>query len=284
MDVARKIVAILLLAGTLAGCATTSSNPADPLQPFNRAMFSFNDALDKAVLKPAAEGYRAVLPGVARTGVSNFFANLEDVWIAANNLMQGKVTDAIGDAARFVFNSTFGLFGLIDIASDIGLPKHNEDFGQTLGRWGIGSGPYLVLPILGPSTLRDGAGLLLDMQADWVTQNSDVATRNTTYAIRAVNSRANLLETTSVVEEAALDKYSFVRDAWLQRRRNLVYDGNPPREERSRTDFPDSDSAAPASLKAGSGNNADPGAPAEQPPQRTGEIADTSAIHRTSIQ
>jgi phospholipid-binding lipoprotein MlaA len=282
MGVARRLGAVLLLLGALTGCATTSSNPADPLEPFNRAMFSFNDTVDTAVFKPVAEGYRAVLPSFVRTGVSNFFGNLEDIWIAANNLMQGKVTDAVGDTARFIFNSTFGMLGLIDISSDIGLAKHNEDFGQTLGRWGLGSGPYLVLPLLGPSTVRDGAGLLLDVQADLVTQTSHVPTRNTAYAIRAVNTRANLLDTTSVVEQAALDKYSFVRDAWLQRRRNLVYDGNPPPEQRGQAESPDSDSdsaAAPAPGVTGAGHSRVSGESVEQSAERTGQSADLSLIH-----
>jgi phospholipid-binding lipoprotein MlaA len=227
---AKRRGAALLLAGMLAGCATSGGNPADPLEPFNRAMFRFNDAVDYVVLKPVAKGYRAVLPSFVRTGVSNFFSNLEDLWISFNDFLQGKVQQGGEDFARFFINSTFGLLGIFDVASDADLPKHNEDFGQTLGRWGLGPGPYLVLPILGPSTVRDGFGFLLDTQADLVWRIDYVPTRNTTYVTRAVNTRTNLLDTTNALEEAALDKYSFVREVWLQRRRNLVYDGDPPRE------------------------------------------------------
>jgi phospholipid-binding lipoprotein MlaA len=235
---AKRLCAALLLAGTLAGCATSGGNPADPLEPLNRAVFGFNDAADRAVIKPVARAYRAVLPGVVRTGVSNFFSNLEDIWISMNDVLQGKFQQGVDDFGRFLFNSTFGVAGLFDFASDLGFPKHNEDFGQTLGSWGIGSGAYLVLPILGPSTIRDGFGLLLDTQADLVFQIDGVPVHNSLYATRAVGTRANLLDASSVIEQAALDKYAFVRDAWLQRRRNLVYDGDPPREREEPDDEP----------------------------------------------
>ena len=231
MAAGKILCATLLLAGALSGCATSGGNPADPLEPFNRAMFSFNDTVDGAVIKPVAKGYRAVLPGVVRSGVSNFFANLEDVWICMNNLLQGKFEEGFQDFGRVIFNSTLGIAGIFDVASGAGFQKHNEDFGQTLGRWGVGSGPYLVLPILGPSTIRDGMALLVDTQADLVFHIDGVPTHNTLYASRAISNRANLLDTSDVIEQAALDKYSFVRDAWLQRRRSLVYDGDPPREK-----------------------------------------------------
>jgi len=227
---AKKLCATLLLAGTLAGCATSGGNPADPLEPLNRAVFGFNDAADRAVIKPVARAYRAVLPGFVRTGVSNFFSNLEDIWISVNDVLQGKFQQGVDDFGRVLFNSTFGIAGIFDFASGLGLQKHNEDFGQTLGSWGVGSGAYLVLPILGPSTIRDGFGLLLDTQADLVFQIDGVPVHNSLYATRAIGNRANLLDASSVIEQAALDKYAFVRDAWLQRRRNLVHDGDPPRE------------------------------------------------------
>lgn len=230
MAIAKKLCAALLLAGLASGCATSGGNPADPLEPLNRSIFIFNDTVDGAIIKPVAQGYRAVLPRFVRTGVTNFFSNLQDVWISVNNLLQGKVQEGVEDFSRFLFNSTFGVAGVFDVASMWGLPKHNEDFGQTLGWWGVGSGAYLVLPIFGPSTIRDGLGFLVDTQTDLVWQINDVPARNTLYVTRAINSRANLLDATNVLEEAALDKYAFVRDAWLQRRRNLVYDGNPPRE------------------------------------------------------
>jgi phospholipid-binding lipoprotein MlaA len=228
---ARRLWAALLLAGTLAGCATSGGNPKDPLEPFNRAMFSFNDAVDGAVIKPVARGYRAVVPGIVRTGVSNVFSNLEDVWTSVNDVLQGKVREGLDDFGRVLINSTLGVAGLFDFASDMGIQKRNEDFGQTLGWWGVDSGAYLVLPILGPSTVRDGVGYLLDTQADLVFQIDGVRAHNSLYATRAISNRANLLDATSIIEEASLDKYAFVREAWLQRRRNLVYDGDPPREK-----------------------------------------------------
>lgn len=228
----------MLLAGTLAGCATSGGNSADPLEPLNRVVFSFNDAADRAVIKPVARAYRAVLPGFVRIGVSNFFSNLEDVWISVNDVLQGKFQEGIDDFGRVLLNSTFGIAGIFDFASDIGLQKHNEDFGQTLGTWGVGSGAYLVLPILGPSTIRDGFGLLLDTQADLVFYIDGVPVHNSLYGTRAIGNRANLLDASSVIDQAALDKYSFVRDAWMQRRRNLVHDGNPPREREEADDEP----------------------------------------------
>ena len=233
---AKRLCAALLLAGTLAGCATSGGNPADPLEPLNRAMFVFNDAVDDAVMKPIAKGYRAVLPGMVRTGVSNFFSNIEDVWISVNDVLQGKFQQGLEDFTRVIFNSTFGIAGVFDFASELGLPKHNEDFGQTLGSWGVGSGAYLVLPVLGPSTIRDGLAFLVDTQVDPVWRIDNVPARNTAVGIRFVSRRAELLDATSVLDEAALDRYRFVRDAWLQRRRNLVYDGDPPREREEQDD------------------------------------------------
>lgn len=228
----KRFCAAAVLGWALSGCATTGgANPEDPLQPINRAIFAFNDTFDEFLLKPVAEGYRAALPELVRTGVTNFFSNIEDVWIGANNLLQGKPEQALQDLLRVVINTIFGIGGLMDVAYDEGLDKHNEDFGQTLGRWGIGSGPYLVLPFLGPSTLRDGVALVgVDNAVDPVWTIDRVSTRNSLYAVRAVNTRAGLLDAARVIEQAALDKYRFVRDAYLQRRRNLIYDGDPPSE------------------------------------------------------
>lgn len=221
-----------------AGCAT-ATNPRDPIEPFNRAIFDFNETVDSAVLKPVAQGYRAALPEPVRAGVGNFFSNLEDLWIAVNQVLQGKVVEGVQDVARFVFNSTIGLFGLIDIASDIGLPKHDEDLGQTLGRWGIDTGPYLVIPFLGPSTIRDGLAKVGDTQADLVWNIKHVPTRNSSAAVRIVSERADVLDTVRILEEAALDKYGFIRDSYLQRRRSMVYDGEPPRESASESSASD---------------------------------------------
>ena len=215
--------------GLLAGCAS-SGNPKDPIEGFNRAMFAFNEGLDAAIIKPVATGYDAVLPSPIRTGVTNFFGNIEDLFIGVNNLLQGKVPQAFSDLGRVLINTTVGLLGVIDFASDAGLEKHDEDFGQTFGRWGVGNGSYVVVPLFGPRTARDTVGLILDSAVDPVGDHRPRGTRNAALVLRLVNKRANLLPADKVVEEAALDKYSYVRDAYLQRRRNLIHDGNPPRE------------------------------------------------------
>jgi phospholipid-binding lipoprotein MlaA len=216
-------------AGLLAGCAT-SGNPKDPIEGFNRAMFAFNEGLDSAIIKPVASGYDAVLPSPIKTGVTNFFSNIEDLFIGVNNLLQGKVPEAFSDLGRVVINSTVGLLGVIDFASDAGLEKHDEDFGQTFGRWGVGNGAYVVIPVFGSRTARDTVGLILDSAVDPVGDHKPRGTRNAALVLRLVNKRANLLPADKVVEEAALDKYSYMRDAYLQRRRSLIHDGNPPRE------------------------------------------------------
>ncbi|HJS37516.1 MAG TPA: VacJ family lipoprotein [Burkholderiales bacterium] len=213
------------------GCATTGdADPRDPLETMNRGILAFNDAADAVVLIPAARAYGAVLPEGLRGMVRNFFTNLDDLWIGANNLLQGKPADAASDWLRFVFNSTLGFFGLIDLASEVGLEKHNEDLGQTLARWGVGEGPYLMLPLLGPSTTRDTAALPVDWRADPVLTARPIALRNSLTAIRFVARREELLGTTRTLEEAALDRYVFLRESYLQRRKSLVYDGRPPRE------------------------------------------------------
>ena len=218
---------IAVFAGVLGGCATTQ-NPRDPAEGFNRAMFSFNEGLDKAILKPVAQGYEAALPVPAKTGVSNFFGNIADVFIAVNDLLQGKVGDAVSDAGRVTVNSTIGLLGLIDWASDMGLEKHDEDFGQTFGRWGSGPGAYMVLPVFGPRDVRDTAGLAVDLWTDPLGRIHNVSARNVLITTRLISDRAALLPADKVIEEAALDKYSYIRDAYLQRRRNQVYDGKAP--------------------------------------------------------
>jgi phospholipid-binding lipoprotein MlaA len=221
--------------GLLAGCAT-SGNPKDPIEGFNRAVFAFNEGLDAAIVKPVAKGYEAVLPSPIRTGVTNFFGNIEDVFIGVNNLLQGKVPQAFNDFGRVAINSTIGLLGVLDIASEAGLEKHDEDFGQTFGRWGVGNGAYVVVPVFGPRTVRDTVGLVLDVAADPVADHRPRRTRDLALVLRTINDRANLLPADKVVEEAALDKYSYMRDAYLQRRRNLIHDGNPPRETEASID------------------------------------------------
>ena len=233
----RFLGSIVLLA-VLAACATADGDPRDPFEGFNRGVYKFNETVDAAIAKPVATAYRDLLHEEIRSRVRNFFSNIADLFIGVNNLLQGKLQDGVEDWARFAFNSTFGLLGIHDVASDMGIEKHNEDFGQTLGSWGVGSGAYLVLPILGPSTIRDGFGLLLDTRADLVFYIDGVPVHNSLYGTRAIANRANLLDASSVIEQAALDKYAFVREAWLQRRRNLVYDGDPPREREEPDDEP----------------------------------------------
>jgi phospholipid-binding lipoprotein MlaA len=231
----KSFIMTMLAAGMLAGCAT-SGNPKDPIEGFNRAMFAFNEGLDAAIIKPVATGYEAVLPSPIRTGVTNFFSNIEDVFIGVNNLLQGKLPQAASDLGRVVINTTIGLLGVLDIASDAGLEKHDEDFGQTFGRWGVGNGAYVVLPLFGSRTARDTVGLILDSAVDPVREHKPKGTRNAVVVLRLVNKRANFLAADKVVEEAALDKYSYMRDAYLQRRRNLIHDGNPPREPEAALD------------------------------------------------
>jgi phospholipid-binding lipoprotein MlaA len=220
-------VCCLAAAVALSGCASTSGTPSpqDPWEGFNRSIFSFNEGLDKAVIKPVAQGYDAVAPDPVKTGVSNFFSNIGDVFIAVNNLLQGKVGDAASDAGRVLVNTTIGILGLIDWASDMGMEKHDEDFGQTFGRWGVGSGPYVVLPFFGPRTLRDTVGLAADLNTDPVAKMHAVPERNTLLTTRVIDTRAGLLPADKVIEGAALDKYSYIRDAYLQRRERLVNDG-----------------------------------------------------------
>lgn len=229
------VALLMLLSLALGGCATTNSasskaNPRDPLEGFNRAVFAVNDELDKGLLKPLAQGYDQLLSAPVKTVVSNFFGNLEDLSIAVNNLLQGKFVDAASDVGRVAVNSTIGIFGLSDVASYWGLTKHDEDFGQTFGYWGAGDGPYLMLPLLGPSTVRDGLGKILDQAADPINYVQPDTPRYALSGIRLLKTRAELLPADKVIEAAALDKYSYLRDAYLQRRRYLVYDGDPPRQ------------------------------------------------------
>ena len=224
------LVSVSMLMTLLGGCATTG-NPRDPLEPMNRAIYSFNDGVDQAIFKPVADAYRAVLPSFVRTGVSNFFSNINDVSIALNSLLQGKPVDAISDVGRVAVNTTAGILGVFDVATEFGLEKHNEDFGQTLGHWGVGDGPFLMLPLLGPSNLRDTVGLVTDFKLDPITYVDPSRDRNILWGSRSVSQRAHLLDASKILETAALDPYDFLRYAYLQRRRNLVHDGSPPPEK-----------------------------------------------------
>ncbi len=223
----------LALAIGVPGCASTKGpGSKDPWESFNRGSYKFNDTVDKAVLKPVAKAYRVVLPQFVRVGVTNFFSNIDDLRVIANQLLQAKFRRAGEDTGRFIINTTAGVLGFIDVATIWGVPKHNEDFGQTLGYWGVGTGPYVVLPFFGPSTVRDAAGLFtLDSTLSYWPYVDNMAARNSAYAIDTVNTRARLLDSEKILEEAALDPYAFLRDAYLQRRERLVYDGKPPKQE-----------------------------------------------------
>lgn len=226
-------VALSLFAVTfVSGCATvpadSGNDPRDPLESFNRQVFEFNDGFDRVFLKPVAQVYE-YLPEPVRDCLSNIFSNFREPSNAVNNLLQGKPINAASDTCRFVVNSTIGLAGCFDPARQMGLEKHNEDAGQTMGFWGIGPGPYIVFPILGPSTVRDGIGFFaIEAYLDPNFYIRNVPLRNSIVGVRIVNARAELLPTDDLISGAALDKYTFIRDGYLQRRQNLIYDGSPP--------------------------------------------------------
>ncbi len=225
-------VVLLTLVVVLQACsAVPYKDPRDPMESWNRSVFKFNDAVDAAVVKPVATAYRDTLPHWMRTGVTNFFNNLEDLWSGVNNALQLRAVDTADSFGRVVINTTMGFGGLLDVASEMGMERHPANFGLTLGRWGVGSGPFVVIPLLGSSTLRDTAALSVEYQGSLVRRIDDDGTRNALTILNLVDTRASFLKAGEVVEGAALDKYSFTRDAYLQRRRNQVYDGNPPDEE-----------------------------------------------------
>ena len=255
-----RSTALLALAVSLTGCASMSEK--DPYEKYNRTVFKFNDAVDRNALKPAATAYKKVLPSFVQTGVNNFFFNLADVWSSANNLMQGKGERGLSDITRFIINSTFGLGGVIDLASDAGLQRHSEDFGQTLGYWGVPSGPYVMLPLLGPSTLRDTAGLPVDIAADPWGYGISPRARNIGTVVRVIDQRAVLLDASNILEGAALDRYEFIRDGYLQQRKSKVFDGEGSRQEAK--DARNDDAAPDAKSIAAAYADEDPAAaPAE---------------------
>ena len=229
------IFSVLVLSASLSSCATIpgESDPRDPWEPMNRTVFKFNETADKAVVKPVAKAYHFVTPKFVRAGVTNFFGNINDVSVFFNDIFQGKGQRGVAGAGRVIINTTFGLGGLIDVAGAAGNPKQNEDFGQTLGFYGVGPGPYWTLPLLGPSTVRDAGGRVVDTFLTPTTSfinNGNVSLGLT--ALEGVNRRSNLLDTERVLDEAgAVDRYSFLRDAYLQRREALIYDGNPPKKD-----------------------------------------------------
>ena len=259
----RTAAALVLAAGMLllGGCATSKNpNPLDPWEPMNRSVMQFNEGVDAVVLKPVATVYQKQVPSLVRRGVGNFFGNLGDVWSFVNSALQFHLQDAADNFARVQANTVWGVFGIFDVATEFNIERHREDFGQTLGRWGVASGPYLVLPLLGPSTLRDTLALPIDWKGDLVRRIDPVGTRNLASALRAVHLRASLLRATNMLDEAALDKYSFIRDAHLQRRRAEIYQLDDPRRDVP-PPLPD-EGIQPQLTPAPAGS----GAPARQPP------------------
>ena len=251
---------LVLVAAAIVGCTTIRESRGgpgqrlDPWENWNRKVFNFNEDVDKAVLKPVATKYVDIVPQPVRRSVGNFFGNFSDAWSAINNILQGKVQLGLEDATRVGANTLFGLFGLLDVASEMGLDRHNEDFGQTLGRYGVGAGAYVVLPILGPSTVRDTAALPIDRLASAPAFFNGTGTQIDLTVLQILNTRAGLLGATTVIDEISLDKYTFVRDAYLQRRRSLVFDGDAP-------DLPAASDGAASGAAAGAQNLATPAPP-----------------------
>jgi phospholipid-binding lipoprotein MlaA len=241
----------MLTAALLQGCASTAtpnaSNMAsdrggsDPFESVNRVTAAFNGGLDSFLVKPVAKTYKFITPGPIQMMVSNFFGNLSDVWTGANNVLQGKPKEAVSDFTRFTLNTVWGLLGLVDVASDLGLEKHNEDFGQTLGVWGVSPGPYLVLPVLGPSSVRDTAGLIPDSFASPLRKVTHSNARYGLYGLRAVDTRAGFLSAERFMDSASLDDYAFFRNGFFQRRYSQVYDGNPPEQSAPKYDDDEKD-------------------------------------------
>jgi len=225
----RGRLAACIMAFAVSSGAFAEDNPRDPYEGFNRSMFAVNEAVDKYAAKPVAQVYDKAVPLSVKAGVGNFFGNASDFWVGVNSALQGKFADAGTDIGRLLVNSTIGIFGLFDVASELGLERHDEDFGQTLAVWGLDDGGYLFWPIIGPRTARDTAGWAVDSYVDPALGMRPIAIRNSLAALRFVDIRASLLPSDTVVEEAALDKYAYIRDAYLQRRRNQVFDGRPPR-------------------------------------------------------
>lgn len=235
-----RCLQVAALAAVLAGCATTemvSHDPRDPWEDWNRSVQSFNDELDDYVMKPMAEGYQWIAPAFVDQGVTNFFSNVDDIAVTLNDLLQQKFEQSGMDAGRFLVNTTAGVIGFVDVASMLDLPKHNEDFDQTLGTWGVPTGPYVILPFLGPSTPRGISGLAADSAMNPFSYmgvmpvGSPTAISTGVYGARMIDARADLLSSTKIVDEAALDRYEFIRNAYFQQRNFLVYDGSPPYQE-----------------------------------------------------
>jgi phospholipid-binding lipoprotein MlaA len=213
----------------LGGCATTTSR-VDPFEPVNRAMFEVHDVVDGNLVKPLAEAYVDITPQLVRTGISNFYNNIDDLFSGINGLLQGKAEKAGHDFGRVMINTLFGVLGIFDPASDAGIERGNEDFGQTFAYWGLPRGPYLFVPLFGPTTVVDGTGFVVRVLWGPVAEIPAVALRNSLYGLGYINTRAGVLEAGKIVDTAALDRYRFIRNAYLQKRRYDVYDGKPPPE------------------------------------------------------
>jgi len=228
----KRCVAIVLAAvsAALTGCATAPSR-VDPLDPFNRAMFSVHEVIDGHLIKPIAQGYVRVTPDPIRQGVSNFFGNIDDLFTGVNNVLEGNGKQAGDDFGRVLLNSTFGVGGIFDLATMAGIEKDKKDFGITFGKWGIPNGAYLFIPLLGPSTVRDSAGLVARAYSNPLSYIPDVAVRNTIYGVNYLDTRAQALPGESVLETASIDKYRYLRSAYLRARRYKVFEGKPPPEE-----------------------------------------------------
>lgn len=223
--VVGRFATLATICAVLAGCAAPKTpDPRDPWESFNRGVYKFNDGFDRALLKPVAHAYTFVTPEPVRDCVHNIFSNVNDVWAAANSFLQGRGHDGVNTMGRFMFNTTMGIGGCFDVASANGANKVRNDLGFTLGVWGLGQGPYLVLPIWGASSVRDGVGLVGDFYADplAISQIDNVPLRNSLWGLRVVDARAKLLDATDTIDRVALDPYSFIRDAYLQRRAAMV--------------------------------------------------------------
>lgn len=229
-----ELIVVTIMALVMSGCATVSKDgyvETDPYEDYNRAVYSFNDGLDKAILQPIANGYNAIVPEPVNKGVTNFFNNLADVTSAINNLLQLKIGRAANDVGRVLINSTIGILGLIDVASNMDLPSYKEDFGQTLGTWGADPGAYIVLPFIGPSSGRGTIGVVVDWFTNPVSHIEEDSTRWQLTGLDVVDTRADLMNASKVLDQAALDPYVFIREAYMQKRRSAVHDGNPPEVE-----------------------------------------------------
>jgi phospholipid-binding lipoprotein MlaA len=226
------LVAALLAIVMLSGCASlTSQKENDPLELVNRGVYSFNETADKYVIEPVAKGYQFVTPEIVDTGITNFFSNLNDISVFVNDVLQFKLIQAASDGGRFLVNSTVGVLGFVDVATGMGMPKHNEDFGQTLGAYGVGTGPYIVLPFLGPSNLRDTVGIVADTNVDPIYYIEESHTMWGVIGLKAIDTRADLISAKKLLDQASLDPYEFLRSSYFQRREYLVFDGNPPMDD-----------------------------------------------------